>query len=130
LEAVGNLEEFKNFLEGMDVYVRDAVEIGVAINTATPAEKIFPLVNYVDFVQCMGIEKIGFQGQKFDERVLEQIKKLKEKFPDLIISADGGVNLATAPKLARVGANRLAAGSAIFNSTDIRETIRDLENAL
>ena len=37
----------------------------------------------------MGIEHIGFQGQDFDDRVLEQIKTLREKFPDLIISVDG-----------------------------------------
>jgi len=128
LEAVGNLEEFKHFLEGMDVYIRDAIQIGLAINTTTPIEQIFPLVNNIDFVQCMGIEKIGFQGQDFDERVLSQIKVLKEKFPDLIISVDGGVNLKTAPKLAEAGVERLVAGSLILKSQNIRETISELEN--
>ena len=128
LEAVGNLEDFKHFLEGMDVYVRDAIQIGLAINTTTPVEQIFPLINHVDFVQCMGIEKIGFQGQDFDERVLAQIKALKEKFPDLIISVDGGVNLKTAPALSSAGATRLVAGNAILKSQDIREIISKLEN--
>ncbi|HET8687678.1 MAG TPA: hypothetical protein VFM18_13590, partial [Methanosarcina sp.] len=50
LEAIGNPEEFKNFLEGMDVYVRDVIEIGLAINPETPIEQIFPFVNDVDFV--------------------------------------------------------------------------------
>jgi ribulose-phosphate 3-epimerase len=127
LEAVGNLEEFKHFLEGMDVYIRDAIQMGLAINTATPVEQIFPLINHVDFVQCMGIEKIGFQGQDFDERVLSQIKSLKEKFPDLIISVDGGVSLKTAPALVGAGATRLVAGNAILKSQNIRETISELE---
>ena len=128
LEAVGDLEEFKHFLEGMDVYIRDAIQIGLAINTITPVEQIFPLINHADFVQCMGIEKIGFQGQDFDERVLSQIKTLKEKFPDLVISVDGGVNFVTAPKLIEAGATRLVAGSLILKSQDIRETISELEN--
>ena len=128
LEAVGNLEEFKHFLEGMDVYIRDSIQIGLAINTNTPIEQIFPLVNDVDFVQCMGIEKIGFQGQDFDERVLSQIKSLKEKFPDLIISVDGGVNFKTAPELVEAGVERLVAGSLILKSQYIRETISELEN--
>ena len=128
IEAVGDLEEFKHFLEGMDVYIRDAIQIGLAINTATPIEQIFSLVNHADFVQCMGIEKIGFQGQDFDERVLTQIKTLKEKFPDLIISVDGGVNFETAPKLIETGASRLVAGNTILKSQDIRETISELEN--
>jgi len=110
------------------MYVRDTIEIGVAINSTTPLEQIFPIVNSVDFVQCMGIEHIGFQGQDFDERVLEQIKNLKEKFNDLIISVDGGVTLHTAPLLINAGATRLVAGSAIFNIDDIIDTIEKFRN--
>ncbi len=128
IEAVGNLDEFKDFLEGMDVYIRDAIEIGIAINTTTSVEKIFPLINLVDFVQCMGIDKIGYQGEGFDERVLGQVKKIKEKYPDLIISVDGGVSYETVEELAIAGAGRLIAGSVIFKSDDIRETISELEN--
>jgi len=128
LEAVGDLNEFKDFIEGMDVYIRDAIEIGVAIDIKTPVEKIFPLVNHIDFVQTMGIDEIGFQGQEFDEKVLEHIKALKEKYPDLIISVDGGVNFDTAQELANVGATRLIAGSVIFKSEDIRQTLSELEN--
>lgn len=130
LEAVGDLEEFKNFLEGIDVYIRDAIEIGIAINNSTSVQDIFPLVNHVDFVQCMGIAEIGFQGQEFDERVLEQIKSLKEKYPDLIISVDGGVNFNNAKELYNAGASRLVSGSTIFKSEDIKETISELKYLL
>jgi len=128
IEAVGDIKEFQDFLEGIDVYIRDAMQIGVAINTTTPIEQIFPLVNYIDFVQVMGIEKVGFQGQSFDDRVLNNIKILKEKFPDIIISVDGGVNFETAPKLIKAGADRLVAGSLILKSDDIRKTISGLES--
>ncbi|MEI6580690.1 MAG: hypothetical protein WCO07_00790 [bacterium] len=128
IEAVGNLDEFKDFLEGMDVYIRDSIEIGIAINIATPVEKIFPFVNYIDFVQTMGIDEIGYQGQEFDEKDLIHIKTLKEKYSDLIISVDGGVNFETAPALASAGASRLIVGSVIFKSENIRETISELEN--
>ncbi|HEV7423985.1 MAG TPA: hypothetical protein VGO21_02220 [Candidatus Paceibacterota bacterium] len=123
LEAVGNIEEFKNFLEGIDSYIRDVIEIGVAIDPAIPVEQIFPLVNNIDFVQCMGIDHEGIQGEEFDAKCLEQIKKLKERFPDLIISVDGAVSFETAPLLLEAGANRLVIGSAIFNSDDIIDTI-------
>ncbi|MDQ3075977.1 MAG: hypothetical protein M3Q34_02520 [bacterium] len=123
LEAVGDLEEFKGFVEGIDIFIRDSFEIGVAINTTTEIEKIFPIVNSVDFVQCMGIEQIGFQGQDFHEKVLEHIKALKEKFPDLTISVDGAVDFNSAPKLIQAGATRLIVGSAIFNTDDIIDTI-------
>jgi len=128
VEAVGNLEEFRNFLEGMDVYIRDAIQMGIAINTTTPVEQIFPLINHVDFVQCMGIERVGYQGEPFDKRALEQIKTLKKKYPDLIISVDGGVNFETAQMLADAGASRLIVGSMILKSENIRETISELES--
>lgn len=128
IEAIGNISEFKDFLEGLDTYIRDTVQIGVAINTKTNIENIFPLVNYIDFVQCMGIEHIGFQGESFDEKVLEHIKTLKEKYPDIIISVDGSVNLDTAPDLIDAGAERLVIGSAIFKSNDIKETVDMFES--
>lgn len=128
IEAIGNFSEFKDFLEGLDTYIRDTVQIGIAINTKTNIENIFPLVNYVDFVQCMGIEHIGFQGEGFDEKVLEHIKTLKEKYPDIIISVDGSVNLDTAPELIDAGVERLVIGSAIFKSNDIKETVNMFES--
>lgn len=128
IEAVGDLEEFLHFLEGIDNYVRDVIQIGVAINSATSVEQIFPLANCIDFVQCMGIAEIGFQGQEFDEKCLDHIKTLKEKFPDLIISVDGGVNFETALKIKDAGADRLVIGSAIFNTDDIINTIERFKN--
>ncbi len=128
IEAVGNLENFKDFLEGIDMYIREAIEMGIAIDIKTPIEKIFPLVDKVDFVQCMGIDKVGFQGQEFDKKVLENIKILKGKFPDLPISVDGGVNFETAPILINAGATRLIIGSAIFNTDDIIGTIEEFRN--
>ncbi len=128
LESVGDLETFKDFLEGIDTYVRDVVEIGVAITPGTPVEQIFPLISHLDFVQVMGIEHVGFQGQEFDERCLEHIKTLKEKYPDLVISVDGSVNFETAPALVDAGANRLVSGSAIFNTDDIIDAVERMQN--
>ena len=126
IEAVGDLEDFKNFLEGIDTYVRDVLEIGVAISPTTPIEQVFSLVSFVDFVQVMGIDHTGFQGEEFDERCLGHIKTLKEKYSDLVISVDGAVDFDTAPALLRAGASRLVSGSAIFNSDDIIDTIERL----
>lgn len=123
LEAVGDLVEFENFLEGVDIYIRDSIDIGVAINTTTEIEKLFPLVNFIDFVQVMGIEQVGFQGADFDQRCIDHVKKLKEKFPELIVSVDGAVSFETAPKLVSTGVDRLVIGSAIFKRDDIIDTI-------
>ncbi len=130
LEAQENLESFKDFLEGVDPYIHDAVDFGLSINPQTNIERIFPFVNYVDFIQCMGIDNVGFQGQEFDAHDLAHIKILKEKFPGIIISVDGAVDFSTAPRLIEAGVDRLVIGSAIFRSNDIKETIKDFENLI
>jgi len=121
-------KDFKEFLESLDPYFKDNIEIGLAINTTTDIDKLDQFINYVDFVQCMGIEHIGFQGEPFDERVLEQIKKLRIKYPELKISIDGSVNENTAPLLIEAGVSRLIIGSALLQSYDIRETIKEFES--
>lgn len=113
-------------IEDVLLKIPSNIEVGVALNTITSNERIYPLIEKIDFVQFMGIEKIGFQGQKFDERVLKKITDLRNKFRRIIISVDGAVNLQTAPKLVKAGANRLVSGSAIFASNDIKKTISAL----
>lgn len=120
-------DDFKEFLESLDPYIKDNIEIGLALNTTTNIEKLDPFINYVDFIQCMGIERVGFQGEPFDEKVLTQIKNLKEKYPEIKISIDGSVNQNTAPLLLEAGADRLVIGSALLNSYDIGETIKEFE---
>lgn len=130
IEAEGDPIEFKEFLEGIDMYTRENIDIGVAINNDTPIEDIVLFVPYISFVQCMGIETIGKQAQEFDERVLERIKILKEKFPDLDISVDGSVNENTISVLKKAGASRFVVGSAIFDSFSPEEEIRNLQNMI
>jgi ribulose-phosphate 3-epimerase len=76
----------------------------------------------------MGIGRIGFQGQNFDERVFEKIAEIRTKYPTMLISVDGGVNEDSAPLLIDAGVNRLIVGSAIFESDNIPEAIHTFEN--
>ncbi len=103
-----------------------APEIGIAALNDTPLSSWEEIIPLVDFVQLMGIKKIGYQGQPFDDRVLERIKILKEKYPGLILSIDGGVNEESAPALVRAGASRLVSGSYIFKSVNTKGTIDGL----
>ncbi|MCI0532862.1 hypothetical protein L0Y49_01430 [bacterium] len=105
------------------------IELGVAIDIETPNEYLYPWMEKVDFIQCMGIARVGFSGEQFDERVLEKILDFKEKFPRVIIQVDGGVNLESAPRLIAAGADRLVANSAIFGNNDIPAAIEALEQA-
>ncbi len=125
---IETLPEPKVFFENLDQYIKDSVEIGVALNINTPISVISDIFDQIKFIQCMGIAKIGFQGHPFDERVLDKIKEVKNAFPDLSVSVDGGVSLETAPELVGAGADRLVVGSALFESEDIGEMVKEFKS--
>ncbi|MFA6585587.1 MAG: hypothetical protein WCS86_00270 [Candidatus Paceibacterota bacterium] len=128
IEAVGDLEDFRYFLEGIDMYTRDSIEIGIAINPSTPIEQAFSLISCVDFVQFMGNDKIGYQGVTLDEKIYKKIKDFREKYFDIPIAVDIGVNKKTAPLLIKAGVTKLIMGSAIFNTDDVVGTIEEFKN--
>jgi ribulose-phosphate 3-epimerase len=112
-----------------DIGGEKVVQLGLALNPDTPLDAILPYMEKIDFVQCMGIAKIGYQGQPFDDRVLERVNTIRIKYPNMPISIDGGVNHETAGLLKHAGATRLVAGSAIFGAEDIAAAIEELKSA-
>lgn len=123
-----HVESMKNFETIRETVPEGLIELGLAINTATPLSAIEPYLDRIDFAQCMGITKIGFQGQPFDERVLEHVKALRSAHPELPISIDGSVNFETAKRLVDAGATRLVSGSAILEADDFVGAIAEMEN--
>lgn len=102
---------------------RGTAELGIAISIDTENNAYFDFVEKADFVQFMGIAKIGYQGMPFDSRVIEKISSLRRSFPESIIAIDGGVDLTTAPALLKSGANRLTAGHVIWESENVKREI-------
>lgn len=125
-----NLEEFENFLEGMDLYVRDSVEIGLAFRPSDDLKIVSRLSHKVDFLHCMGSDNVGSQGQGeyFHDEALENIKILKKELPGIVISVDIGVNLENAEVILNAGADRLAIGSGIWKSADPLGTLETLQS--
>jgi len=118
--ATNKLKEIIQILKGR-------VEVGLALGLDDDFRDYAEFIEEVNFVQFMGIEKIGFQGQPFDERVIDKIIEFRSIFKNKIISVDGGVNLENAKKLISVGVRRIVSGSAIFESDDIVKTIEDFK---
>jgi ribulose-phosphate 3-epimerase len=118
LEAQKNLVEFENFLESLDIYVRDSVEIGLAFKPSDDLLTVSKLSHKVDFLHCMGSDRVGFQGEPFSEKALENIKFLKKSLPGIVISVDIGINLENAKTILDAGTDRLTIGSAIWKNPD------------
>jgi len=84
-----------------------AAQFGLAFELDKAVENI----ENTDFVHLMSIAEIGEQGHPFDANVFDRIKKVKEKFPNVLVSIDGGVSTENYQKLLETGADRLIVGS-------------------
>lgn len=103
------------------------IKAGIAINPDCPVEKVFPLLDKLDFVLVMSVFA-GFGGQKFIPESLDRIKTLKAEIDrrgmQVQIEVDGGVSPDNAGDLATAGASILVAGSSVFRSSDPARAIR------
>ncbi|MEJ7554182.1 MAG: ribulose-phosphate 3-epimerase, partial [Aquificaceae bacterium] len=76
----------------------------------------------------------GFGGQKFIQRSIERLKRLKailqEKNPSVLIEVDGGIKEDNIIEVAKAGADILVVGSGIFHSEDIKAQTKKLKEML
>ena len=96
------------------------LSLGLSLNIATDISLIEPFLDRCDYVQFMGIARIGKQGEPFDPRVIPKIKAFHRAHPEMPIQIDGGVTRETAPKLLEAGASRLVIGSALWRASNIK----------
>ncbi|SEF67706.1 ribulose-phosphate 3-epimerase [Caloramator fervidus] len=102
-------------------------KVGVAINPATPLEVFDYVLDEIDMVLIMSVNP-GFGGQKFIPSALKKIERIKKVIKErnlkVDIEVDGGINLNNLKDVVKAGANVIVAGSAIFNSHNVTETIK------
>src|SRR3989344_3851862 len=108
-----------------------AEEAGLSLKIETPLSVLEDSIDSCDFVHLMSIADIGSQGHAFDERILSRVEDLHARYPELMVSVDGGVSEATIEDLVRAGANRLIVGHALMESASPAKTYASmLERAL
>jgi ribulose-phosphate 3-epimerase len=137
IESSSKILDLVKDLRKIHGYFADSIagiEIGIAIGIDTPNEELDVFLEQtpegktlIDFVQFMGIKKIGYQGQPFDEKVLDKIADLRKKYPSVLISVDGGVNFDTYQDLVEAGANKLISGSALYESENIKKAWEEMK---
>ena len=106
------------------------VRPGVALNPATPAAHIAPVIDDIDQVLVMTVNP-GFGGQAFIESQLQKLQELRAMIGrrPIVLGVDGGITPETAPRALAAGATMLVAGTAIFAHPDRRVAIAALKPA-
>jgi ribulose-phosphate 3-epimerase len=95
------------------------VRAGVAINPATPLADIEEVLVDLDLVLVMTVNP-GFGGQKLIPATLEKLARLRQRTEQMgwqgELEVDGGINVRTAARAARAGADVLVVGAGLFNT--------------
>ncbi|TET14152.1 MAG: ribulose-phosphate 3-epimerase [Actinobacteria bacterium] len=122
-------------------YIKQAgKKAAVALNPSTSLCLIENVLGLVDMVLIMTVNP-GFGGQEFIHDMVYKIKKLKAMIEDyrryssnvkkyVDIQVDGGINIDTAPIVARAGANVLVMGTAIYQSDNPAEYIKKVRDKI
>lgn len=124
----GSVNDWKKIKE-IEIGIRNFVKIGVAVTIHDDVNKIYELIDegVVDFVQVMGISHIGYMGEPFEEQSLAIISDLRKRYPELMITVDGGVSVDSISDLADAGINYFVSGSGVFGGGIVEENIYELE---
>jgi ribulose-phosphate 3-epimerase len=108
------------------------VKAGVSLNPATSATTLEHILGDVDLVLVMSVNP-GFGGQNFIDGTLDKIRQIRTMINTSkgspYLEVDGGITVLNVASVLKAGANVLVAGSAIFGSSNITDTIRQLRTA-
>jgi ribulose-phosphate 3-epimerase len=103
---------------------------GLAINPATPLDCLDHVLDKLDVVLIMSVNP-GFGGQSFIDEALSKLALARARIDAVVartgreirLEVDGGVKVDNIGAIARAGADRFVAGSAVFGSGDYARTI-------
>ena len=115
---IENCDDIKKYI---DLIKSNNIKVGLALDLNTDISSVIPFLDYIDLVLIMSV-KIGYSSQKFDNRIISKIKKIRKIKKDIIIEVDGGINNQTV-KIVKKYTDIVVSGSYIIDSEDYNESI-------
>jgi ribulose-phosphate 3-epimerase len=105
----------------------EGARAGLALKPGSAISDYEGYADDVDMFLIMTVEP-GFGGQKFMSAMMEKVKQTRNIIGDrpIWLQVDGGISLETIEIAREAGADTFVAGSAVFNSPDPAEMIKQL----
>ncbi|MDE5569956.1 MAG: ribulose-phosphate 3-epimerase [Ruminococcus sp.] len=125
-----HIESVSDTMETIRELQQTECHIGIAVKPNTPAEDIFPYIEYADMILVMTVEP-GFGGQAFMD-MSDKICRIREYadkngYEKILIQVDGGIDDKTAPTVRKAGAEVLVSGSYLFKADNMTDAVRKLK---
>jgi ribulose-phosphate 3-epimerase len=103
---------------------------GVALNPGTALESLDPLLDELELVVLLAVNP-GWTGQKFIPATRERLQRLKERIgAEVLICVDGGITRDNVAEVARLGADIIVTGSAVFDGKAPFENAKFMRSAI
>jgi ribulose-phosphate 3-epimerase len=97
---------------------------GIALDPGVPLETVAPLVDEVEMIVLLAVNP-GWGGQKFIAATGQRLRQLRQMMQDaqkdILIGVDGGITRNNITDVARMGADTIVTGSAVFDGKNPRE---------
>ena len=124
-----HFESCKDPQKVIDIVKKKGKRIGFVLNPETPIDSIQNFLDDIDQVLIMTVNP-GFYGSPFLPEMIDKIKKLRKKCPNLDIEVDGGITDKTIGLVNEAGANLFVSGSYIVKSDNIKKAIENLDTII
>ncbi len=100
---------------------------GITVNPPTPVDSIFAVLEagLIDEVLVMSVNP-GFGGQSYIADAEAKVAEVRRRYPEMLISIDGGIDLETVKPAAAHGANLFVAGTSLFEAPDMKAAISQM----
>jgi len=106
---------------------------GLALNPGTPLNVIEPLIDELEMVFLLAVNP-GWGGQKFISSTGQKVEKLIELIrksgKDILVGLDGGITRENIAEVARMGADIVVTGSAVFEGRNVVENAHYMLDAV
>ena len=125
-----HLESADNIARVLEYIKSKRIKASLSIKPKTPVAELKPYLPLLDMILIMSVEP-GFGGQSFIEESTEKIRQTKELteslgYGNIDIEVDGGISGKNVRQVIEAGANVIVAGSSVFRSDNIKETVAAL----
>ncbi len=106
---------------------------GVALNPGTPVEAVQPVIDEVDLILLLAVNP-GWSSQTFissTQRRLNRVSEIiRDSGRDILLGVDGGINRGNIAEVARMGADIIVTGSAVFDGKTPAKNARFMLSAV
>lgn len=126
---IENFENVLKYLIDKKKKLNGNLKIGVSIKPKTDILVLEKYIKDIDKVLVMSVEP-GFGGQKYIPDATEKIEALKNKYKDIFVQVDGGVNKDTFHLPVRVNCDSAVVGSYLTKNVDVLEDNLNILNII